>query len=281
MTSILISSDTASVGERVSKAVADALGFACLGRELLAEVAEAHGVKERDLVSAMGFLAPDARSLGKAGRMGLVFIAGAVLERLKGDNLVVDGLGAHLYVREIPHILSVRILSDVQSHTHRLAARRGISPKKARKLLERWERQAKHRSMDVFGVDETSPGSYDMVISLGNIDEERAVKTIAETAGDRKFQTMTYSRKCLADQALAGRIRVALLQRHPKVRVAARDGTAVLVLPGRWGGWRKAAEALKTEVGKIPGVEFVEVHRAGSPSAAPPAGDENTAGQSG
>ncbi len=261
MTSILISSDNPSMGKAIARQVGEALGYDLVGDALLSEVVGTTGISKRDFEKALGLEGPPPRP-GRGMGAGLVALQAALTERLLGDNLVVDGLGAHLHVRGVSHILTIRILADFRSRAHHLAVDRKISPRAARRLLERRERQIQQWSLSVFGVDETNPSTYDMVINLGNIDEERAVKTIADTAGDRKFVSMTYSMKCLENLALADRVRARLVADFPGVEVGAEDGVVKLLLAKRWFGWQRTVETLRETVGKVPGVDGVEIHTA-------------------
>lgn len=269
MTSVLISSDNENVSNQIAKQVGETLGYDYVGDELLANVAEKHGISERDIRRTLG---PDSRGLRKPSKRlkaSLVYLEAALSERLLSDNIVIDGLGAHLHIRGIAHILNIRILWDVRSLTHRLAVEKKISPKAARKIMERREKQVQQWSLSTFGVDETSPSSYDMVISLGNIDEERAVKTISDMAKDRKFQPMTYSLKCLDNLALADRVSAALVSSFPKVNVTAQDSTVKLQLSKRWFGWQDTVESLRDIVSKVNGVEGIEIHTSALPSEMP------------
>ena len=83
---------------------------------------------------------------------------------------------------------------------------------------------------------------------------------ITETVSYRRFHPMTYSIKCLQDLELASRVRAALMERFPDVRVRARSGTLVVETTALKREKRKRAQAIKEITGKIPGVEYVEVH---------------------
>lgn len=82
--------------------------------------------------------------------------------------------------------------------------------------------------MDDFNLDEMDPSQYDLVISLSQIDQDKAVKIITDTVSYRRFSPMTYSIKCLEDNELASRVRMALLERFPDVRVRANGGKLVV-----------------------------------------------------
>ncbi len=265
MTSILISSDNPSVGKQIARSVSEALDYEYLGDELILELVGKDRLSLDDLGKLLG---RNARPQIPSGRLRerLVHLQAALTERLLGDDVVVEGLGAHLHVRGVSHVLNVRILSDMRSRAHHLAVDREISPRAARKLLEKQARRLQQWSLATFGVDETSPASYDMMITLGTIDEERAVTTIADMARDRKFQPMTYSRKCLENLALVNRVRLTLIADYPGVEVAAEDGLVRLRMAKRWFGWQRIVESLRDVVGKVQGVDGVEIYTSMLPS---------------
>ena len=99
-----------------------------------------------------------------------------------------------------------------------------------------------------------------MLISLRRIDQEEAVKIITETVSSQQFKPMTYSNKCMRDLELASRVRAALLERFPAIKVSANNGTIVVESVGLLKGRKKKAAAIKKLAQNIPGVEYVEVH---------------------
>jgi hypothetical protein len=261
MPSIIISSDSAPISRKIAQDVAGELGYSYLGSEFLDEVAERYGARELDLARALQARGARLGILNRTRETNLCYIQAAVLERFCVPGIVCDGLGAHLYLREIPHVMNVRVLEDLKRQTNRLAAEEGVSPGRIRRRLERRADRRRRWSVEVFGVDESNPANYDMVISLGQIESDRVVKTICSTIGDRRFTEMTYSKKRVADRVLECRIRATLIKSHPAVKIAARDGTVTLGLARRGPGWRKRAEKVKHLVEDVDGVKYVEVHR--------------------
>jgi len=190
----------------------------------------------------------------------LAYIQEAALTGLLADNVVCQGLSAHLYVLGVSHVLRARILSDPEKWVQQLVSKEGVSPKKAKKLFDRHKKIRRRWSMNAFHRDETDPSQYDLVISLSQIDRGEAVKIISETVSYRRFEPMTYSMKCLKDLELAGRVRAVLLERFPDVRVFAKSGTLVIETTALKREKIRRAEAIKEMAGKIAGVEYVEVH---------------------
>jgi cytidylate kinase len=259
MTSIIISSDAHETCQMVGEKTADALGYKYIGRELLEQVAEQYNVSADKLLRVLNGSSPRKLS-NKSHGLLLGYIQTATLEQLLEDSIVCAGLAAHLYVRDVSHVLMIHVLSDPKAMVNALAVKNKISAKKASKILERERARRVRWSMDNFGIDEGAPSTYDMVISLEQIEIEKVVDIIKDMAGYRKFQPMTYSRKHLQDLALASKVRVALLSQYPDIRVSADGDTAIIhVKCSKWQK-QKTTEAMKEIVGQIAGVKLVQVH---------------------
>jgi len=257
---LIISSDSYQTGREIAESAAKALAFAFVGREILAKTADRYNVPEAKLEKALHETPSFLGMPSKLWKQYLAYLQEAALSELLRDNVVCQGLAAHLYVLGVPHVLRVRILSIAENRLARLVSQRGISPDKARKLIEQ-EKQARGRwSMEAFRLDETDPSHYDLVISLSQIDQEEAVKIIKETVGYARFRAMTYSIQCMEDLALASKVRAMLLERFPGARVQANRGTLIVEILALKREKERKAKAIKEMAGKIPGVQYVEVH---------------------
>lgn len=259
---IIISSDSYQTGREIAQSAASALGYDLLGREILKKTADRYKVPEDKLTEALhetpSFLGMSMSS--KLWNRWLAYIQEAVLSELLRGNVVCQGLAAHLYVLGVPHVLRVRILSDVEKRVTQLVSQRGISSDKARKTLERKKEASRRWSMEAFRLDETDPSQYDLVIGLSQIDQEEAVKIIKETAGYARFRAMTYSIQCMEDLALSGKVRAVLSERFPGTKVRADRGTLVIETLALKRDKEKRVKAIKAIAGEIQGVEYVEVH---------------------
>lgn len=261
MTAIVVCSNDGELGRLVARRTAAALEYDLLGPELLDEVAREHGVPRARLDRA---LEPTSRLADRTRSLLLAQIRAVTLERLQRDRQVCHGLAAHLYVRDVSHVLTVRILQGTAALVEQIAADQGLSEARATRQLQRSQERRSRWAAAFFGVDEADAANYDMVLALGQIEVVKAVQIIKGMAGYRKFRPMTYSRKCLADLALAARVRVALLPSYPELRVQADgDKVAVLVRGPRRRKQRIAAE-IKEVAGKLPQVSLVEVHTVSS-----------------
>jgi hypothetical protein len=260
MSIIIISSDYYQTGRELAQKTAEKLGYRLLGREILGRVAEKGKIYENRLAKALDKKTPFRGLSSKLRKRYLALIKAAVLGECLKDNVVCQGLAAHLYVLGISHVLRVRVLSDPEKHIQRLVEQGGISSGKAIKLMDRHKKMRRRWSKDLFDQDETDPSHYDLVINLSQIDQDEAVKIISETIAYRRFQPMTYSVNCLKDLELAGRVQAVLLERFPDVRVRTRSGTLVVETTALKREKQKRTKAIKRLTENIPGVDYVEVH---------------------
>lgn len=257
---ITVSSDSFEQGQEIARSIAKVLGYKYLGRDLLDQVAREQAVSKDELIKALeeppGILIARSRRRQKM----LTHIQAACLEGLREDYLVCYGLGAHLYAQGVAHVLHARIVTDQAKRAAELARRQNLAPDKAAKQIQRQDEGRRRWSQEYFGLDETSPEIYDLVISLSNLGPEKAVEIIVDAAGYPKFQAMTYSRKYLLDKVLASKVREKLLEHFPEVRVEAHDATVVVQLQSLRRDQRKKQEKVRELAGQVPGVEYTEVH---------------------
>jgi len=260
MSIIIISSDSTKMGEEIAQKTAQAMDYACLGRDLLDIVADQHGIPREKLEWALeAFPSAWGRSAGLQGQC-LAYIQSATLSELLKDNMVCHGLAAHLHVVGVSHALRVRILADPVELAREISGQGDLSPEKGLRLIDRQRKSRRQWSRTLYQLDETDPSQYDLVISLSQIDADEAVKIIAQTSRYRRFAPMTYSLRCIKDAELAGRVRAALLEAFPNVKVRADGGTVIVETKGTRRNKLKKAAAIKEQVQNMEGVDYVEVH---------------------
>ncbi|MFZ5563662.1 MAG: AAA family ATPase [Thermodesulfobacteriota bacterium] len=260
MSIILISSDVAETEATIAEKVAEEKEYAPLNRRFLNEVAGRYDIGPERLREVLENTPSLLRRMpARQWRYLLACIEAEVLTRLLADNTVCWGLFAHLYVQGVSHALRIRVLAGRQEAA-RIAEQKGILAQKAEKQTADAQKRRRNWSMAAYQEDEADPARYDLVISLDQIDLVEAVRTIVGASAYRKFQSMTYSTKCLTDLALAARVRAELLKSMADVSVQARDGSVVVSTRASSRQKRKKVETIKQLAGQVQGVGYVEVH---------------------
>ena len=137
MAIITISRGSYFRGKEVAEKLAQKLGYACLSREILLEASEEFNIPEIKLIRAIQD-APTIldRFFGEKEKF-VAFIRAALLKHVQKDNVVYHGLFGHFFLQDIPHVLKVRIVGDLEARVADEVKREGISAAKAREILTR------------------------------------------------------------------------------------------------------------------------------------------------
>lgn len=263
MSIINICADSYSKGQEVAKKVSQKMGYRYISQDVITSASKDFGIPEATLVRATQN-APSILDIFSNGRQRYIaYLEAALAEFMLEGNIVYQGLVGYPFIQMVSHSLKVRVIANLKDRIGVEMRREHMSPAKARKIVlsedERRERWAKA----VYGIDITDPGLYDLVINVGHIkteDADDAVETIISTVKHKKFQPMTYSLNCAKNIALSCRVRAALVDTDPTIKVRSDEGTVYVYSKVLRRKKQKGILDFKARLMKIPGVEHVEVY---------------------
>jgi cytidylate kinase len=258
MAVVIISATRFSGGGAIAEQTAGLLGCRLVGREVLGVAASRYGVAEDLLAQAVDGRASWRAMPAKDRRICLAFIHAALSDLLLAGDCVCHRLASHLYVTGISHVVKVRIAAPLEMRIGAAARVRDISDSKAKSLVSRLDARRRRWVSDLYGVDEDDPANFDLMIDRATTTIEQAASEIAQTAVDSRFTPMSYSLKQVRDQALASKVRAALVKVDPEVKVRADDGAIHIEATDRGRGSRKAA-TFEERARAVPNVENVEI----------------------
>ena len=114
MSIITISRGSYSRGKEVAEKVAAKLGYECISRDILLEASEQFNIPEIKLVRAIH----DAPSILERFTYGkeryVAYLKAALMKHVQKDNVVYHGLAGHYLLQDVPHVLKVRIVADLE-----------------------------------------------------------------------------------------------------------------------------------------------------------------------
>ncbi len=196
---ITISRGSYSRGVEIAQKVAEKLEYECISREILLKASKDFNVPEAELLHAIQD-APSIFDHVKDGKKRYVaFIRHAFLEHIKKDNVVYHGYAGHFFTREIPNILKVRIIANMDYRVKVLMERENISEEEARKLLYKIDIERRKWSMYLYGMDTNITELYDLVLHIDCINADGAVEIICDVAKRPCFQTTPVSKRKLKE----------------------------------------------------------------------------------
>ena len=137
MSIITISRGTYSGGEAVARGVAERLGWPCISREMVLATAATYGVSAEVLDAAMEKRPPLWKRVSGQRDIHLVLVRAALCEHVAAGNVIFQGQIAHLFLPGISHVISVRVIADLEFRIAALMEDRRFNRKNAMAYIER------------------------------------------------------------------------------------------------------------------------------------------------
>lgn len=232
MTIVAISREMGSGGYEVAAAVAKALGFAYVDREILLHAARVHDVSEERITDVADRHLSLWERFDEEKRRYLTFIEAAYYAFAEQGNLVTAGRGGPFFLRSVSHAMRVRIIAPMDVRVRRVMEREKIDQKTASGKVRNYDREMIGRIDYLFGLDWTLPENYDLVINTETDAWEFYTDLLVAAARHPRFQPTAESAQRVKDLSLGARVRAAiaqdLLTKNINVEVVARQGQVAL-----------------------------------------------------
>jgi hypothetical protein len=256
MAIITISRGSYSRGKEVAEKVAQKLGYSCISRDTIIGGCSTFDVPEVKLIRAIQN-APSILERFTGGKNKfLTCFQATLMEHFQEDDVVYHGLAGHFFVKDVPHVLKVRILADMEDRVKLEMQREGISKGEALSILKNDDEERRKWSLHTFGIDTRNPALYDLVLHIKKITVEDAADLICQTVALESFRTTPESQQVMDNLTVAARVKAALVQVKPEAAVFADDGAVRIEIKSSQlqDEWQ-----LKNLVQAIPGVTDVEI----------------------
>ena len=224
MAIITINRGSYSRGKQVAEKLAEKLGYECISRDILLEASDEFNIPEVKLIRALH----DPASVLERFRHGkdryISYIYAALLQHVRKDNIVYHGLAGQFFLRDIPHVLKVRVIADMKDRVKEEMRRENISAEEALYILNKDDEERRKWALQLYGADSWDSRLYDIVLHIGRLTVDNAVDILFDTVQKPNFQTSGESRQLVDDLALSATVKAALTKIAPKVKTAADHG---------------------------------------------------------
>ncbi len=258
MTIVAISREMGSGGYEIGEAVATALHFEYVNRQILLEAAHAYGVPVAALVDVVERRPRLWERFDAERRRYLTCLEAAYYTFADKGNLVTASRSGPFFVRDVRHALKVRIMAPVEVRVRRVMVETRLDPKAAAAKVRAYDREMTGRLDYLFGVDWSRPEHYDLVLNTQDDAWDFYTAFLVAAARHPRYQPTPESLQRVKDLGLAARVRVALATdpgtRALNVAVTAQMGhvvlTSVVVT-------RSSLDAAAAVAQRVPGVTSV------------------------
>lgn len=224
MSIIMISRGAHHRGKEVAEKISLMLGYECLSRDILLDASLKYDAPEVKLKKSMERAPNFFEKLGFEKEKYIAYMRSALLSRLKKDNIVYHGLAGHIFVQNVAHAFSVRLVVDMKDRVQYCMQSEQVAEEKAYDMLYKLDAQRKKWGQYLYGVDITDPDQYDMVININRLSVDEAADIISSTANLEKFQTTAESRQKMEDLAMEAEVKAVLMNIKPPRDVSAHKG---------------------------------------------------------
>jgi cytidylate kinase len=208
---IAMTQEMGSLAKDVASQLAQVMNLGVVRHEVVETVAEKMRVPQ-SLISRL-----------REGKAGLVerlttdaehvalYTAEEVFAQAEGGNVVIRGWGATCLLRQVPHVVCVRITRPVKQRIDWLMAHLQTDDAEfAAAEIERSDHAHASRMHQQFGVTWGDPLLYDLVLNTDRLSIDSCVEQIRHLAARPEFAETAPSRAMLGNLALQARIRSAL-----------------------------------------------------------------------
>lgn len=198
MAIITISRGTLSGGRRTADCLARALGYPCVGREILQKAAAKVGVSGESLSQKLEAPPSLFARLTQERKTYLLAVQTALAEQCVSGKLVYHGLAGQFLLRDLPGVLAARLIAPLEMRVQTLIrSYHRMTHKAAEEFIRNVDEERRRWVKLMYGADVEDPSLYDLTINLESISFETACAAIAEAAAQPQFEVTEELRKRL------------------------------------------------------------------------------------
>jgi cytidylate kinase len=179
-------------GQELAETVADALGYRCVGREVLVEASRRYRIPEAKLNEIVEKGPHWWERLLQDLRPYRIALQAALCELAQDGQLVYHGHLGHELLPGIEHVLKVLLTASIEHRIEQIRARQNLTDAAARHYLEEIDKARSHRLMAMFGTDWRDPNRYDLVLNMGKMRRDGAKRVIGRQRSSKSISSLPH-----------------------------------------------------------------------------------------
>jgi len=231
---VAITREMGSLGKDVALGLGEALGLPLIYHEVADHLADRMRVRKSHVVRLLDGKAGLFEKMTADKTSMAIFTADEIIGlAMQGAGAIVRGWGATHLLRNVPHVVCVRVCAPLGLRTRRMMERLDIDDEAPVRVEIRCNDEAHTAIMRRhFDLQWTDPENYDVVFNTERVSVDECVEEVIRLTKSPAFAETRDSRKQLEDLALVARVRAALRKsestRDTKVTVTADCGRVTI-----------------------------------------------------
>jgi len=198
-------------GQELAEAVAQGLGYRCVGREVLVEASRRYRIPEAKLNEIVEKGPHWWERLLQDLRPYRIALQAALCELAHDRKLVYHGHLGHELLPGIGHVLKILLTAPIEFRIEQVRSRQSLTDTAARDYIEEVDKARSRRLMAMFGTDWRDPNRFDLILNMSRMRREGATRVIIEAAKLEEYQPTAKSEQAFNDLALGSRVHATLL----------------------------------------------------------------------
>ena len=260
MSIITISRGSYTKGKEIAEKVAQRLDYECVARKIILEASDHFNIPEAKLTRALHDSPSILSRLTFGKEKYAAYIRYALLQYLHKDNVVYHGLAGHFFLQNIPHVLKIRIIADMNMRIKEEMERENISEDEARRILVKDDDERRKWSLHLYNIDTRDSSLYDMVLHIGRITVDEAVDIIVVTSKNPGFITTPKGQEIFNNLLLSAQVQSLLIKEFPTVTVSCEKGNAIISYAGSLEKKKATLEQIEKMLINVTELEHIEVN---------------------
>jgi cytidylate kinase len=176
-----------SGGEEVAQAIADSLGARCVSSELLRETAKKYGVPEEKVEGVFEKTPTFWERMTESRRIYLAYVQATLAEWAKDDKLVYHGNAGQELLRDVPHVLKIRLMYPIEARIQTIMERFKYTHDRAARYVEQIDEERTKRTRYLYNADWRSSRSYDITFNIDRLTSQHVIDMILNLVKQPQF----------------------------------------------------------------------------------------------
>jgi cytidylate kinase len=210
MAIIAISRQMGSGGYTIAAAVAKALRYEYVDRQMIVSAVRTYDVPEAAITDVAERRLSAWQRFDEEKVRYRTFLEAAFFDVAEKDNVVTAGRGIAALVRGVSHALRVRIIAPLEVRVERIMKKDNLDHAKAVHKIRAYDRDVTARISYLFGPEWLLPENYDLVINTVRDDPALYADAVAAMASHSEFVATPASTQLVRNLSLAAKVRAAI-----------------------------------------------------------------------
>lgn len=262
MAIITITRGQHSGGEEVAQAIADKIGARCVSNEVLREAAKKYGVSEAKVEDAFDKSPTFWERMTESSRIYVAYVQATLAEWAKDDNLVYHGNAGQELLREVPHVLKVRLMYPIEARIQTIMQKFKYTQERAMRYVQQIDDERTKRMLHLHNVDWRDSRRYDVTFNIDHLTSRHVVDIILGLVKQPEFTLTEAKAGEFNDFLIKTRVYALLVKslvgRLNRITVTVRDG--VVMLEGVLTSSSEFVNETVEQVRRLEGVKAVDNH---------------------